>query len=104
MEAILQSQEDEPMKVVINKCYGGFGISQECLKLYNKLSGKNEKYDFGLERHDPNLIKAIEELGIEKARDGLAKLKIVEIPDGKEYDIEEYDGFEHIHEKVEIWG
>jgi len=91
-------------KVVINKCYGGFGITKKCLKLYNKLSGKKEEYDFDIERHDPFLIKAIEQLGEKESSDACANLRIITIPDGEEYEIDEYDGIETIHKKVDNWG
>lgn len=53
-------------------------------------------------REDPLLIQAIEELG-EEANGRCAKLKIVEIPDDVEYEIEEYDGNEHIAEVHKTW-
>lgn len=53
-------------------------------------------------REDPLLIQAIEELG-EEANGRCAKLKIVEIPDDVEYEIEEYDGNEHIAEVHQTW-
>lgn len=53
-------------------------------------------------RHDPMLIQVVEELGAE-ASGRHAKLKIVEIPDGTDYVIEEYDGFEHIAEAHKTW-
>lgn len=53
-------------------------------------------------REHPLLIKVVEELG-EKANAKPATLKIVEIPDDIEYEIEEYDGNEHIAEKHKIW-
>ena len=53
-------------------------------------------------RHDDKLIKAIEELGSE-ANGPCSKIKIVEIPDGVEYEIEEYDGMESIQEKHRSW-
>ena len=53
-------------------------------------------------RTDKLLIKAVEELG-DKANGSCAKLKVVEIPDGVEYTIEEYDGLEHIAENHRTW-
>lgn len=55
-----------------------------------------------LDRHHPELIRVIEELG-EKANGACASLRIVEIPDGTEYVVEEYDGNEHIAEKHRTW-
>lgn len=64
----------------------------------------NENYfptrDF--ERDDPTLIEVIEELG-KKANGACADLKIVEIPDDIEWQIEEYDGLEHIAQKHSTW-
>ena len=90
-------------KIAINVCFGGFGLSPECLTLYNKLSGSKEEYDHHIERDDPNLIKAIEQLGTAKASDYLGEIKIVEIPDGIEYVIDDYDGMESIHESHRSW-
>jgi hypothetical protein len=53
-------------------------------------------------RHDPLLIQVIEELG-EEASGKLSKLEIVEIPDGVEYEIDQYDGMETIREKHRSW-
>lgn len=53
-------------------------------------------------RDDPDLIAVVEELG--RAADGRhANLEIVEIPDGVEWQIEEYDGLEHVAEKHRVW-
>jgi hypothetical protein len=113
------------MKVVINKCYGGFGISKEALLLGRKLS-KNpmwggpsllgEKYDDGsevdhvwesygrdIERTDQILVKVVQRLRA-KANGKFSKLGIAEIPDGIKYEIEEYDGIEWVAEKHRTWG
>jgi hypothetical protein len=54
------------------------------------------------DRADPKLIQVVEELG-EEASGACAKLKIVEIPDGIDYEIDEYDGLESVEEKHRSW-
>ena len=78
-------------------------------ELTNKERGKQNKlyrkHSIGMrdpERNDPDLIKVVEELG-EKANGECAKLKIVEIPDGIEWEISEYDGIESVEEKHRSW-
>lgn len=64
-----------------------------------------EKYNLYLRekhREDPILIEVVEELG-EKANGRFGSLKIVEIPDDIEYVIDEYDGIETLHQKVQEW-
>jgi hypothetical protein len=152
------------MKVVINACYGGFGLSPEAtLKLwelgckgleathvdaywpkaeraeYEKkyptmghtsnlkkwrdylamtpAKRKEDRHLFlnvftpdeqyvlnarDIERHDPILIRVVEEMG-EAAYGSCADLRVVEIPDGVKYVIEEYDGNEHIAEEHRTW-
>jgi len=51
----------------------------------------------------PLLIQCVEELGSEHASGKHATLKIVEIPDDVDYEIEEYDGNEYIAEKHRTW-
>ena len=55
-----------------------------------------------IERNDPDLVAVVEELG-EKADGRHAKLKVVEIPDDVEWEIDEYDGLEHIAETHRVW-
>ena len=55
-----------------------------------------------LERNDPTLIEVVEELG-EEASGRCAKLRIVEIPDNADWEIDEYDGMEHVAEKHRSW-
>ena len=54
-------------------------------------------------RDDPLLVQCVEELG-DRANGRSSKLKVVEIPDGVNYVIEEYEGYEHIAEKHRTWG
>jgi len=54
------------------------------------------------DRTSETLIKVIEELG-EKANGRFAELSIVEIPCGVDFEIDEYDGIETIHEKHRSW-
>lgn len=53
-------------------------------------------------RTDPDLIAVVEELG-EAANGQYATLRVVEIPDGIAFTIEEYDGNEHIAEAHRTW-
>lgn len=55
-----------------------------------------------LPRDDLDLIAVIEELG-ESANGQCASLRIVEIPDGVDWEIDEYDGYEHVAEKHRTW-
>jgi len=88
-------------KVVINVCYGGFSLSDEARQDYRKRSGK-DFWDYDAERDDPILVSIVEEYG-ESADGNCAQLKVVEIPDDVEWEIDEYDGFEHIAEKHRTW-
>jgi hypothetical protein len=53
-------------------------------------------------RADPDLIAIIEEFG-STANGRFAELKVVEIPDGIDWEIQEYDGVEHIAETHQTW-
>jgi hypothetical protein len=128
------------MKVVINKCYGGFGLSLEAvaklkgcghikkmkrseyfklapyvedkqkqadhLRICNVLANKTHVYTDehrNSSRDCPELVRVVEEMG-DKSSGRHSKLDIVEVPDGVEYTIEEYDGQEHIAEVHRTWG
>lgn len=54
------------------------------------------------DRSDPLLIECIKTLG-DKANGRCAEIEIIEIPANVEYEIEEYDGMEHIAEKHRTW-
>jgi hypothetical protein len=72
-------------RVVINRCYGGFGLS----KLALKELGIGE-YDH-ISRDDPRLVEVVERLG-KKANGPNAELRIVEA--SRFWKIDEYDGME----------
>lgn len=151
------ADEGGRMKVVINKCFGGFGLSDAA---YEKLiewgvpvrkyieqerdpetrlflpqpandgevifdreltppeadsfselywrykgTGANSRYwDCWTRetRTHPLVIRLVEEMGA-AANGRCADLKVVEIPDGTEYEISEYDGLEHIAEVHQTW-
>lgn len=142
------------MKVVINRCYGGFGLSPKAVMRYGELSGQriyaysdtpSTKLNFNdgtstrldtieqiekafviyyltvdigpsgklpqgsgwfhqgdIKRNDPILVQVVEDLG-DEAGDKFASLKVVEIPDGVDYEIDKYDGLEHIAERHNTW-
>ncbi len=53
-------------------------------------------------RHDPFLVQVVEEMGKE-ANGPCATLKVVDIPDGVDYIVQEYDGNEWIAENHRTW-
>jgi hypothetical protein len=93
------------MKIVINGCYGGFGLSQKAIDLYMEKAGmekgKNVS-EYDIARDDPILVEVVETLGKE-ASGSYADLHIVEIPDDVNWVIKEYDGFEHVAEVHRTW-
>lgn len=117
------------MKVVINICFGGFGLSDAAVERYAELKGINlvktqegrsfggaswyihgiednehyfSSYSIGGDRADPILIQVVEEMG-DAANGSAAELKIVEIPDDVQWFIDEYDGVEHVAEAHRTW-
>jgi hypothetical protein len=77
-------------------------LSMEERQARNAEYSKHSIHDRDIPRHDPHLIQVVEELGA--AASGMcAELRIVEIPADVEYEIDEYDGNEHIAEKHRTW-
>ena len=159
------AKKEGVVKVVVNRCHGGFSLSKKAVARLAELRGKtayffklkvgpgdkyaplsvdsedglfwtafsipnpneyfaeekswyemtmeerkasNEKYSaVDLEarpedRADPLLVQVVEELGKE-ANGTCAELEIVEIPEGVEWHIQDYDGMEAIHEEHRSW-
>lgn len=137
------------MKIVVNRCFGGFSLSKEAVELFYKRKGKTayhfkyqgnytnrtylplKKYDsewfstsFDVpnpndfdqdvlwkdhfltnrpeNRTDEDLIYVVEKLG-EKANGSCASLEVIEIPDDVNWEIDDYDGNESIHEQHRRW-
>jgi hypothetical protein len=121
------------MKIVVNRCFGGFSISEEAyerlIELGVPLIEDNEDiqedsgefviikikedayghpyysdYIYNTEnRHNPLLVQTVEELG-EKANGIYAKLEVIDVPlNPGEYTIYEYNGIELVHENHRSW-
>jgi hypothetical protein len=90
------------MKIVINYDFGGFGLSQTALAEYRLRKSDNSLCELAIPRNDPDLVDIVERMGKE-AQDRYSNLKIVEIPDGVQWEIQEYDGQEWIAEQHRTW-
>ena len=81
------------MLIVLNKCYGGFGLSKQAVEAL----GLEDGYYGDVGRDDPTLIALIQEHGSEWVSGRCAKLRIVEIPEkATDWEMNEYDGIESI--------
>lgn len=91
-------------KVVINRCFGGFGLSRQAFDHYCDLTDQDprEVGTWDIKRDDPMLVHVVELFGA-KANDSYSELKVVEIPDNVVWHISDYDGMEEIHETHRIW-
>ena len=84
--------ERNRMEVVINTCYGGFGLSGYAKNLMEMSGGDPEDY----ERDDEHLIKTVRSLG-KNSWGEHAELRIVELPHNPiGYEIAEHDGVERV--------
>jgi predicted GTPase len=86
------------MKIVINTTFGGFKLTDEMMDYvgYEKICEWDGACDYP--RTDPKLIEFLE-----RYPDRADSLKVVEIPDNVDWEIEEYDGAEWISEKHRTW-
>lgn len=95
-------------KIVVNKCYGGFCMSEQAMLVHNKLCNtcpcvRNEIPYESPERNCPILIDVVERLGEAASSSGSSKLQITEIPDDVQWEIGEYDGMEWVAERHRRW-
>jgi hypothetical protein len=94
-------------RIVINRCYGGFGLSNQAAKRYRELAWIPEEelfWTYDIPRDSKILLQVIAELGVVKASGPHAELKVIEVPDGVKWHIADYDGMEHIAEDHRQWG
>lgn len=77
-------------------------MSTEERQAANELYGRHCITSRPDDRADPLLVQVVKELG-EEANGSHAKLRVVEVPDGVEWEIDEYDGNEHVAEKHRTW-
>ena len=92
------------IKIVINNCYGGFGLSEAALDEYKSRKGITDEnfWYYDIPRDCPVLVSMIEEQGT-SINGPYAGLKIVEIPEDVNWYIEEYDGNEWVAERHRTW-
>lgn len=120
-------------KLVINRCYGGFGLSEEAFDrllnakgvAFEKVTEKEGKlygpdyyhaghlgddafyiseYDFRSDnKRNDPDLVRIVEELGTDANGRFAQLAVVEIPDDIEWELHDYDGVESIHEKHRVW-
>ena len=101
------------MKIAINDCFGGFGVTKAVFKelgIEYDGYGYLDNDSFGIKssnyneyRKHPKLISAIEKIGVEDSSGSCAKICIVDIPEDVEWEINDYDGAESIHEVHRSW-
>ena len=86
--------------------FSGAGFNGSSMALINPAKKDEIKehvfYPGNIDREDLDLIYVVKKLG-NKANGTCSELKIVEIPDGIEWEISEYDGLETVEEKHRNW-
>lgn len=81
------------VRIVINTCHGGFGLSELAEEALLK-RGISPMGTHLISRHHPWLLEVVDVLG-PAANGEFAELEIVEIP-GHHYRLREYDGLEWV--------
>ena len=94
-------------RIVINRCYGGFGLSDLATQRYRELAWIPEEevfWTYDIPRDSKILLQVIDELGAQESSGPHAELKVIEVPEGVKWHIGEYDGMEWIAEDHRQWG
>lgn len=93
----LSEKEEIPTGYLYNTCYGGFGLSKECIALYKARTGKKPEV-YLKDRKDPVLIKIFLEKGSYWTSDNYSDIKFLEVPHELLQYIRysEYDGVETV--------
>jgi len=94
-------------RIVINRCYGGFGLSNLAVSRYRELAWISEEelfWTYDIPRDSKILLQVIDELGAQESSGPHAELKVIEVPEGIKWHIADYDGMEHIAEDHRQWG
>ena len=106
----MKDTKKDYVEVVVNACYGGYGISGQAITWLKKhgstaIVGLQSGSHLIENRTNPLLVECVKELG-DDASAALAKLRIVKIPKNeitRELCIEEYDGIEWVQETAKRW-
>ena len=104
-------------QVVLNDCYGGFGLSKDAVSMLIDKYGLDidsdygyvDNDDFGIVddnmdayRMDKRLVSVDKKLGVKKASGQYSALRIVDVPDDvvnvHGWHISDYDGCESVHQ------
>ena len=91
-------------EVLINRCYGGFGLSEAAIEMLQSIDPKTDEYDWSytVDRSDPALLEVYKKLGRGAFSGYCADVHLVEIKPGRRYRIDEYDGYEYIEYRDDI--
>lgn len=98
----VEGENDKVNSVVVNNCYGGFGLSELAQEEIIKRKGLEfkdftERFNYfeDIPRHDRDLVAVVEELGY-KADGNYAELHVKEI-NSDSYYIVDNDGIEAVY-------
>lgn len=80
------------MKVLFNNCYGGFNFSKAFIEAHPEIKCGE------CSRTSPELIKMVEDFGLERASNNFSAMAIAFVPDkATDWWIDEYDGYEFVY-------